>query len=216
MSGYSEWSNLKSFFSMFDMPNILGLPWEVSKAAAPITATLCLATALFRTPRHIFLLTAASSTTSQRLTLPPGCILHNLTAQEPTNESCRHSARSPVVTSPVNPRRRTPATNQRPTRRGPGLAPSTTWPQRLRRWTPAANHRRTRLTPPKVRPRRRRHAARSPTRRYRSAAVSGNTYCPDTSTDMQYDLLGSQFDLDLRSNIEADLWRSIYICFDLP
>ena len=42
------------------------------------------------------------------------------------------------------------------------------------------------------------------------------TYCPDSSTDMQYDLLGLQCDPDLRSNFEADLWRSSYICFDLP
>ena len=66
------------------------------------------------------------------------------------------------------PRRRTPATNHRPTQRGPGLAPGATWPQRLRRRTPTANHRHARLTPPKVRPRRRRHVA----------AAAGNTANP--------------------------------------
>ena len=57
------------------------------------------------------------------------------------------------------PWRRTPATNHRPTRRGPGLAPGATRPQWLRRRTLAANHRHARLTPPDVGPHRRRHAA---------------------------------------------------------
>ena len=34
------------------------------------------------------------------------------------------------------------------------------------------------------------------------------------STDMQHDLFGSKRDLDLRSNIDLDLSRSCYTCFD--
>ena len=37
---------------------------------------------------------------------------------------------------------------------------------------------------------------------------------PGASIDMQYDLLRSLRDLDLRSNFEVDLSRSNYICFD--
>ena len=33
---------------------------------------------------------------------------------------------------------------------------------------------------------------------------------------MQYDLLGSPRDLDLRSNFDLDLSRSCYTCFDAP
>ena len=137
------------------------------------------ATVLFRTPRHLLLPTLPFHpplSTSQHLTLPPRCILHNRTAREPTSESYTHPARSPEVTSPV-PR-------GAGHRRGPDLAPGATWPQRLRRRTPSANHRHARLTPPKVGPRTRRHvtaAAGNTTtppsrlvRRPRSSVVGGN------------------------------------------
>ena len=35
--------------------------------------------------------------------------------------------------------------------------------------------------------------------------------CPDASNDMQYDLVRSPFDLDLRSKNEVDLSRSPYL-----
>ena len=38
----------------------------------------------------------------------------------------------------------------------------------------------------------------------------------DASIHMQYDLLGSPRDLDLRSNFDLDLSRSYYTCFDAP
>ena len=39
---------------------------------------------------------------------------------------------------------------------------------------------------------------------------------PGASNDMQFDLLRSLRDLDLRSNFEVDLSRSNYISFDSP